>query len=761
MSRVWRRVMEPEQGEQRRTTTLPRRNEEPSRTAAEPQRVQVVERRRALSPLEDDLTYAEVTSGRRSSSPRIEPRNEEIHRPTSPEKNTEIQRKEAPWEEVRRKKQRSSPTTGDTARLERSRANYHPNRRSPPTKRTSSGVVEVCGRCRQPGHHAIDCRRLEVCRRCERPGHREATCPLPSSEMSTHQGHGEELHKKKGKKRKAKNEAGPEGITQAEETVPHQKAEPEKTSSHRGSIAIDEGTVEEIRRLRGYTIATVTKGYAGSVPSRRVKEEVAALVGPELPWSSEPFEDDRILLHCPSVELARKLESMGELKFKTFSVRCHPCLAAANSTGTAEGELRWLNIKGLPVFGRRLDMIARMLKPVGDLVYLAKGGGLYVGHCRAAVRVRRGKKLPTTLFYSVLTYEFTVRVELGRGEPPLPWDLAPEKMAAPGGAGADCSRERPRTEKNHGGPLGKNQEKTHEMKGHGQQAEDACGMAETTLVHEKSGDVDVVRYLRQRSINDGGDIQTKGQDALTLVNTSTGSRQLDKGKEKVFSEKTDKRGFVGTRTHVGSCAVSRNSPKKCHVAESRPPMENHLKSQPSNLKNPHIKSKMQSQPSSQMHMNPAIKQKEIQDQINIDLIQHGKGNVNLAKKIIGKDVTQVLCSDEINEKPQNDQTYIDPEKVENNEIDEDFDEELMRDIELEMEGFWKADLEEEEDTQVQVEERNPEEAPNLGKNNNDKVSGQESGKKKGCESMTPEEIGGDIEEVPAADPGPNEKGNSE
>ncbi|KAJ0983162.1 hypothetical protein J5N97_011417 [Dioscorea zingiberensis] len=387
MSRVWRRVVEPEQREQRRATTAPRRTEAPPRTAAGTQRevtggnergTQALERRRALSPLEDDLTYAEVTSGRRSSSPRIMPRSEEANRTPATERESDTQRKEAPWEEVRWKKQRSSPVTGETARPERIRANYYTSRRSPPTKRTSSGVVEVCGKCRQPGHHAIDCRRIEVCRRCERPGHREATCPVPSSELSTPQVNKDDLLKKKGKKRKAKNEASPGegsglGKTQAEEMTARQAVETEKTTSHRGSIAIDEDTVEEIRRLRSYTISTVTKGYAGSVPSRRVKEEVAALVGQELEWSSEPFEDDRILLHCPSTELARKLENMCELKFKTFSICCHPCTATANSTGTAEGQLRWLNIKGLPVFGRRLDMIARLLKPTA-LVYTPRDG---------------------------------------------------------------------------------------------------------------------------------------------------------------------------------------------------------------------------------------------------------------------------------------------------------------------------------------------------------------------------------------------------
>ncbi|KAJ0970647.1 hypothetical protein J5N97_018606 [Dioscorea zingiberensis] len=347
MSRVWRRVVEPEQREQRRTTTIQRHNEGPSRTATEPQREvpqgntggdQALRRRRALSPLEDDLTYAEVTSGRRSSSPRIELRNKETHRASSPGRDTVTQRKEAPWEEVRRKKQRSFPTTGDTARLERTTANHYPNRRSPPTKRTSSGVVEVSRQItEQPGHHAIDCRRLEVCRICERPGHRAATCPMPSSERSTPQVHEDDLLKKKGKKRKAKNEVATGGTTRAEETTPRQNTEPEKISSHKGSIAIDESTVEEIRLLRSYTIATVTKGYAGSTPSRRVKEELAALVGPELTWSSEPFDDDRILIFVPSGGTSEEAGESGRVEVQDILHPLPPMHGRRKLNGNGRG----------------------------------------------------------------------------------------------------------------------------------------------------------------------------------------------------------------------------------------------------------------------------------------------------------------------------------------------------------------------------------------------------------------------------------------
>ncbi|KAJ0983403.1 hypothetical protein J5N97_011658 [Dioscorea zingiberensis] len=314
----------------------------------------------------------------------------------------ESKRKEEPWKLVTGKKRQHSPPDGVARRTTLSRGEYPAATTA--FKRTSSGVVE------------------------------SSYCPVPSSEIHISEAHEEDPAKRKGGKRKGKrsnpaDESAGRGNVRMEEKQPRRRESPERKTSHKVSTALDDSTIDEVRRLKAYTIATVTKGYAGSVPSKRVKEEMAAIAGPDLNLSSEPFEDGRILLHCPSEEHARMLEKMGDLRLKNFTIRCEPCTAAANSTGKAEGERRWLNIKGMPIFVRTTDMIARMLKPIGDLVYLMKGGGHYVGCCRAAVRVRRGRRLPTTLEYDCSLYEFHGRELNRRGEPPLPWDLATEKEA--------------------------------------------------------------------------------------------------------------------------------------------------------------------------------------------------------------------------------------------------------------------------------------------------------------------------------------------
>ncbi|KAJ0985335.1 hypothetical protein J5N97_003691 [Dioscorea zingiberensis] len=48
--------------------------------------------------------------------------------------------------------------------------------RSPPTIRTPTGTIEVCGQCLHPGHKADECRREITCWRCGGVGHKGVVC---------------------------------------------------------------------------------------------------------------------------------------------------------------------------------------------------------------------------------------------------------------------------------------------------------------------------------------------------------------------------------------------------------------------------------------------------------------------------------------------------------------------------------------------------------------------------------------------------------
>ncbi|KAJ0980051.1 hypothetical protein J5N97_015525 [Dioscorea zingiberensis] len=79
------------------------------------------------------------------------------------------------WAIVQYKRsRRRSPNAGTKPAMGREGRLW--TRTPPPTRRTSHGIEEVCGKCYQPGHWARECKNREVCRRCGGEGHRERGC---------------------------------------------------------------------------------------------------------------------------------------------------------------------------------------------------------------------------------------------------------------------------------------------------------------------------------------------------------------------------------------------------------------------------------------------------------------------------------------------------------------------------------------------------------------------------------------------------------
>ncbi|KAJ0962519.1 hypothetical protein J5N97_027641 [Dioscorea zingiberensis] len=79
------------------------------------------------------------------------------------------------WDVVHRKRKKSRSLNAGT-KPAMGREGRTRTRRPPPTRRTSRGIEEVCGKCYQPGHWARECKNREVCRRCGGEGHRERDC---------------------------------------------------------------------------------------------------------------------------------------------------------------------------------------------------------------------------------------------------------------------------------------------------------------------------------------------------------------------------------------------------------------------------------------------------------------------------------------------------------------------------------------------------------------------------------------------------------
>ncbi|KAJ0969587.1 hypothetical protein J5N97_022464 [Dioscorea zingiberensis] len=236
--------------------------------------------------------------------------------------------KERPWEVVCwKKKRRHSPVEGYMHMTGPSKEGHPRQRHSPPLKRTSSGVVEVCGKCRRPGHVMKECRREEVCRRCEWWGHREARCPISPSEIGLIVLQGVKLAWKKNSKKETgvKDTANTlNGVgNRRDEFGKHKETTSPEVGRQHFSLAVDEDMMAEKEKLSLCSIALVTK-IRGIFNHKKVMEEVATIHEPGLEWKAEEYDDQSYLLYCPSTTITQRLESMGEIDFPAFSATFEP-----------------------------------------------------------------------------------------------------------------------------------------------------------------------------------------------------------------------------------------------------------------------------------------------------------------------------------------------------------------------------------------------------------------------------------------------------
>ncbi|KAJ0988263.1 hypothetical protein J5N97_006619 [Dioscorea zingiberensis] len=197
--------------------------------------------------------------------------------------------------------------------------------------------------------------------------------------------------------------------------------------SHHVSMSVDSTLMAEREVLRRCSVATVVKTLKGLGGSAKVTAAAAELFEPGLDWSSELYDDGRILIHCPSEVVARELEKRKEITFPEFIVRFEPWSMDIDPSEKINDEIRWITGEGLPTFGRKIDTVARILKPIGELVHLAVNRPRPIGHFCAMLRIRRGKTFPTTINVTILRRKYLVKVALEPGQTPLPWIPAPER----------------------------------------------------------------------------------------------------------------------------------------------------------------------------------------------------------------------------------------------------------------------------------------------------------------------------------------------
>ncbi|KAJ0972516.1 hypothetical protein J5N97_020475 [Dioscorea zingiberensis] len=128
-----------------------------------------------------------------------------------------------------------------------------------------------------------------------------------------------------------------------------------------------------------------------------------------------------------TVEWSRELEKRKEITFPEFIVRFEPWSMDIDPSEKINDEIRWITDEGLPTFGLKIDTVARILKPIGELVHLAVNRPRPIGHFCVMLRIRRGKTFPTTINVTILRRKYLVKMALEPGQTPLPWIPAPER----------------------------------------------------------------------------------------------------------------------------------------------------------------------------------------------------------------------------------------------------------------------------------------------------------------------------------------------
>ncbi|KAJ0968081.1 hypothetical protein J5N97_024998 [Dioscorea zingiberensis] len=191
-------------------------------------------------------------------------------------------------------------------------------------------------------------------------------------------------------------EAGPEEQHTAKPATPPTS---KKVMEHHTSLVLDTNMMNGKEEMKAYTVATITKLNGGFVTPSAVSAELKSTLDNGWAWPVKEFRDGKLMIHCS----------------------CAPWTPDIWRCDGADGEIRWLEIRKMPTFCWNRDSAGKILKTIGDLIYVDVRGGMYVDDIRALVRVRRGRTMPCIIWTSIGSRKYRIVVGMERGQDPLPW----------------------------------------------------------------------------------------------------------------------------------------------------------------------------------------------------------------------------------------------------------------------------------------------------------------------------------------------------
>ncbi|KAJ0981820.1 hypothetical protein J5N97_010075 [Dioscorea zingiberensis] len=209
--------------------------------------------------------------------------------------------------------------------------------------------------------------------------------------------------------------------------------------------------LEGKERMRKYTIANIT-AFRGYVDKWKVVELLKTRVEEQWKWDARSLRDGRYLIECPSAAIARKMEKEGPMESPAFTLAFTPWTKDLYHPAKAEGALRWVKIKNLPMFCWDQDTVAKMLKPVGDLIQIGGSNGVDTEDLRVFIRMRKPWLLPCAFHCNIATLQHTYIAEMEPFQPPLSWDSCPRTEQQVATMPNNDKTEKPPTAA-HGSPL--------------------------------------------------------------------------------------------------------------------------------------------------------------------------------------------------------------------------------------------------------------------------------------------------------------------
>ncbi|KAJ0962547.1 hypothetical protein J5N97_027669 [Dioscorea zingiberensis] len=173
-------------------------------------------------------------------------------------------------------------------------------------------------------------------------------------------------------------------------------------------MALNDKVIAGKERLKTHSIATV-EGWADQ---RSLPKALAKRFSPETSWSVKPMTDGKLLVEFPSERLAREVEKMGKVAFSGYSLSFRPWTSDVGAAGRADGAMRWVLVTGLPLFCWDCELVAHLLQPIGDLIYLGGEDTYCADQATVMLRFRRGQLLPCNVECNILGWKYIIRVEI-------------------------------------------------------------------------------------------------------------------------------------------------------------------------------------------------------------------------------------------------------------------------------------------------------------------------------------------------------------